>query len=115
MKRLIAVISPILILFAGCGYARSPEAMAEGLCECMQPMAESMAVIKELSARGETADLEAAMNQLDNVAGEVDACMTELERQYGEALTNEETAIKTAMAQQCPEVAAAMEEANALF
>lgn len=115
MKQLIAVLLPVLILFAGCGDARTPEAMAEGLCECMHPMAESMAVIKELSVRGETDDLEAAMNQLDKVGEEVDACMTELERQYGEALTDEETAIKAAMAKQCPGVAAAMEEANALF
>ncbi len=115
MKQLNALLFAALLFLAGCGSSQTPEAMAEGLCRCMQPMAESMTVIKELSAGGEIDRLEEAMTQLDEVAAEVDECMNGLEDQYGEALTAEEEAIREAMMEQCPEVVAAMEEASALF
>ncbi len=115
MKQLIALLFPALLFLAGCAPSQTPEAMAGDLCRCMQPMAESMTVIKELSAGGEIDRLEKAMTQLDEVAAEVDECMNGLEDQYGEALTTEEKAIREAMMEQCPEVVAAMEEASALF
>jgi len=116
MKLRIAFsVFPALVLLSSCGASSSSAAMAADLCRCMQPMAESMALIKELSVSGRPDELDQAMRELDETGAAVDACMTDLEKQYGEALTTEEGAIKESMAAQCPDVVAAMEAAGAIF
>lgn len=98
-----------------CQQSASADDMAADLCECMRPMAESFKAIESLSAAGEVDALEDAMESLDATTQAADECTADLEEKYGDALEEQETKIKELMVEKCPEVARAMQEAEAAF
>ena len=105
----------LLLPAAACRPSKADvERMAAGACDCMRPLAESLAAAGR-SAAGTPEDFEAFMESVEAAADAADDCMETLESNYGDELSDRETEIREAMQRRCPEVTEAMEAAETGF
>lgn len=110
-----------LLMLTGCLFAagvlsscsdKAAGDMADDLCRCMQPVAESYATMEKMAATGDHEGLQQRMAELDSLTTEADGCMNALENKYGEALETSEKAIRAQMTRRCPEVVRVMNTAE---
>ena len=103
----------LLLALAGCQSAEdTPERIAQDICDCMRPLAQSYEGVKAAAGRN---DLDA----LHRYAEEMERLMSKkeekIEAKYGALEGARGEQVKAAMQQTCPDIVATINEAEAEF
>lgn len=110
--RTLTFLSLLLVTLA-CHRGPDIGSMATDMCDCMQPVAEAFNTIRSAPDDITPEEMSTLMDDMEAEMEAFEACSERLEEKYGEALHQEEEAIRQAMDERCPEVTATMREAEA--
>ena len=88
------------------------EAIAQDLCDCMQPMMEIQNQIMALSDAGKTDEIRVLLDsgKLQEATDKGDECVSGMEVKYGALREDEEKRANAAFRKACPEIAKMLSE-----
>lgn len=90
------------------------DAIAKELCDCMQPLAEWNAKVKEISATQDEEAVKKMFDELGGISEKSYACADKLEQKYGEITADEEEQAEEALQKACPQIAEFMNQVKDL-
>ncbi len=99
----------LLGLFSCKSKSSNDDAIAKELCACLQPM---IAMYQKMEAQANNGDADAmieAMQELETLAGDSQACTDRLTEKYGD-LADRQEGLESAMQKNCPEVMKVLRE-----
>lgn len=81
------------------------EGMANGLCECLRPLADMQGTVEALLAKQDTTALNAMLPELQEISSRTEACVQALEAKYGVVTGEDEAKADAAFSKVCPDIA----------
>ncbi|MCB0571800.1 MAG: hypothetical protein KDC66_18665 [Phaeodactylibacter sp.] len=102
----------LAVQFACQSAADTPGRIAEDICDCMRPLAQSYKGVQDATSRN---DLEALQRYAEEMERVMSDCGSQIEKKYGPLEGERGEQVKAAMQLACPDVVATLNEAESEY